>query len=157
MRRKRKAIEAEQIAAGILDDASRHIWRWYEDSLVCVRCGTRVKSASEQEFDSECNFTEPIMTVRCTPWRYDPKACPKSNCCDCRAYYSSYVDIRIPEKIWRLISPTITGTYGTVCPNCIFQRLKLINKLGQIARIEFVYEGKDEEDKGLHTDSDKET
>lgn len=53
---------------------------------------------------------------------------PYGSCYDCDSPYKQWPDLRIPNKLWESINPSVFRGGGLLCPSCLVHRLSFIGK-----------------------------
>ena len=65
------------------------------------------------------------------PWKYteeNRQADKSARCYDCKMPYGEFPDMVIPNELWEQITPSQCKEGGLLCPTCIANRLRFINK-----------------------------
>jgi hypothetical protein len=68
-------------------------------------------------------------------WKYPASEHPQGRCYDCGQAYSTFADLSLPHDVWAQISPHEVSEAGLLCPNCICDRLAVLNISGVVATI----------------------
>lgn len=68
-------------------------------------------------------------------WKYEDADRPKGICYDCEIPYSKIADMHIPNAAWDKINPAYRSGAGLLCPNCICDRLRVVDSGSVFATI----------------------